>query len=86
MVGKVDGIIQYSDQTIWLMEHKTAADIGGGYIAKLWMDFQIALYAHFLEVTQGIKITGILYNILGKAQIKQKQGENRSWWATMTSK
>jgi len=39
------------------------------------MDFQITLYADYIERFMNIKIAGILYNVVAKAQIRQGQGE-----------
>ena len=45
------------------------------YLEKLWTDFQITIYAHYIEQTMGIPITGILYNVLVKAKLQQSKGE-----------
>lgn len=75
--GKVDMIVRKKyDGTFWLVEHKTASGISEGYIAKLWTDFQIVLYSYYIERKFGIKITGIIYNILGKCGIKMRVGES----------
>src|ERR1039458_1994258 len=39
-------------------------------LERLWTDFQITIYAYYLEQTRGITITGILYNILVKAKLQ----------------
>jgi len=75
MPGKVDGII-LKDEKHYLLEHKTAASIDGNYIDRLPMDFQIVLYSDYIERFMNISIAGILYNVVGKAQIKQGKGEN----------
>ena len=74
LAGKVDGIVKI-DGEYWLLEHKTASVIDSGYLERLWMDTQIILYSHYIEKTMGIKITGVLYNILAKARLKQSTGE-----------
>ncbi len=74
--GKVDGVIKMKDTgEYYLLEHKTAATIDGGYLEKLWTDFQLRLYVPAIEKELGITITGVLYNILGKTRIRQRQGE-----------
>ena len=74
LAGKVDGIVRISGE-YFILEHKTASQIDGDYLEKLWTDFQITLYAHFIEQTLGIPITGILYNVLVKAKLQQGKGE-----------
>ncbi len=74
MSGKVDGIIR-KDERYFLIEHKTASAIDGNYIERLPMDFQIILYSDYIERFMNIRIDGILYNVVGKAQIKQGKGE-----------
>lgn len=74
LAGKVDGIVK-KDGLYYLLEHKTASGIDGAYLERLWTDFQITLYAGYLEQTMGIKITGIIYNILTKAKLRQSRGE-----------
>lgn len=74
MRGKVDGIVMKGGK-YYLIEHKTASSIDGNYIERLPMDFQISLYADYIERFLNIRITGILYNVVGKAQIRQGKGE-----------
>ncbi len=72
--GKVDGIVKLPDGN-YILEHKTASAIDGDYLDKLWTDFQITLYAHYVEKVLGIPITGIIYNVLVKAKLQQSAGE-----------
>jgi len=74
LAGKVDGIVRIGGEH-FVLEHKTAAQIDGDYLEKLWTDFQITLYAHYIERTMGIPVTGILYNVLVKAKLQQSKGE-----------
>ncbi|MBZ0270551.1 PD-(D/E)XK nuclease family protein [bacterium] len=74
MRGKIDGIVKLADGW-YILEHKTAATIDGGYIEKLWTDFQIALYAHYATEALGVPIAGILYNVIAKTRIEQRAGE-----------
>lgn len=76
LAGKVDGIV-CMDGKFYLLEHKTASQMDGDYLEKLWTDFQICLYAHYVEEALGIKITGIIYNILVKARLQQGKGETQ---------
>jgi hypothetical protein len=77
---KADGLVEKHDDfmdnsTYWLLEHKTAASVDGGYLEKLWTDLQNISYSLYLEQSLGIKITGVIYNILVKTKLKQKMGE-----------
>lgn len=74
LAGKVDGIVRIGGD-YFLLEHKTAGQLDADYLEKLWTDFQITLYAHYIERTLGIPITGILYNVLVKAKLQQSKGE-----------
>ena len=74
LAGKVDGVVRIGSEH-FILEHKTAAQVDGDYLEKLWTDFQITLYAHYIEETMGIPITGILYNVLVKVKLQQGKGE-----------
>lgn len=74
LAGKVDGIVRI-DGEYFILEHKTASQIDSDYLERLWTDFQITLYAHYVEQTMSIPITGILYNVLVKARFQQSRGE-----------
>ncbi|MHB1843255.1 MAG: PD-(D/E)XK nuclease family protein [Deltaproteobacteria bacterium] len=74
LAGKVDGIVRIGDQH-FLLEHKTAAAVDAGYLERLWTDFQITLYAYYVEQALGIRVAGILYNVLVKARLQQSAGE-----------
>lgn len=74
LAGKVDGIVRIGDEH-FLLEHKTAAGVDAGYLERLWTDFQITVYAFYVERALGIRIAGVLYNILVKARLQQSAGE-----------
>jgi hypothetical protein len=74
LAGKVDGVVRVGDEH-FLLEHKTAAAVDAGYLERLWTDFQITVYAYYLEHSLGIRIAGVLYNILVKAKLQQGAGE-----------
>jgi hypothetical protein len=77
LAGKVDGIVKL-DNAYYLLEHKTASQIDSGYLERLWTDFQIILYSWYVEKMLGYKISGIIYNILAKAKLKQSKGETEA--------
>jgi hypothetical protein len=59
------------------MEHKTATSADGTYFERLQGDLQILLYTAYLERELGIRIEGVLYNVLLKCNLKMKTGEGR---------
>ena len=77
LAGKVDGIVRRGDEH-FLLEHKTAAAIDASYLERLWTDFQITLYAHYVEQALGIRVAGVLYNVLLKARLQQSAGETEA--------
>jgi hypothetical protein len=77
LAGRVDGIVRIGDQH-FLLEHKTAGVLDASYLERLWTDFQIALYAWYVEQALGIRISGVLYNILVKARLQQSVGESEA--------
>lgn len=77
LAGKVDGIVCI-DGRFYLLEHKTASQLDGDYLERLWTDFQVTLYAHYVEQVFGIKIAGIIYNVLVKARLQQSKGETEA--------
>ena len=74
LAGKVDGIVRIGTDH-YILEHKTAATIDADYLERLWTDFQIAIYSQYVEQALGIPITGVIYNVLGKARLQQSKGE-----------
>lgn len=76
LAGRADGVVQMIDtREFYLLENKSASEIGGNYIERLWTDFQIRLYRPAIEKQLGLKIAGVIYNILGKTRIRPAQGE-----------
>ncbi len=74
LAGKVDGIVRIGSEH-FILEHKTAGQLDADYLERLWTDFQITIYAYYVEQTMGVPITGILYNVLVKAKLQQSKGE-----------
>jgi hypothetical protein len=75
--GRVDGIVRIGSEH-YLLEHKTAGFVDAGYLERLWCDFQIHIYCYYLEQALGIRIHGVLYNILVKARLQQSLGETEA--------
>ena len=80
LAGKVDGIVRIGDEH-FLLEYKTAAGVDAGYLERLWTDFQITVYAYYVERALGVRIAGVLYNILVKARLQQGAGETEEEFA-----
>ncbi len=76
MAGKIDAIVRFPDG-LYVMEHKTAGALTGDYLERLWCDTQIAAYAYFLRQT-GVPIVGVLYNVLVKSRLRQREGESEA--------
>ena len=74
MRGKVDALVVREGE-YFLLEHKTASVINESYLEKLPLDFQVTLYAHYLEQFMNIRIAGVIYNVIGKARLQQGAGE-----------
>ena len=81
LAGKVDGIVRVGDEH-YLLEHKTAAVLDSSYLERLWTDFQVTLYSFYIEQTLGIRIAGVLYNVLVKARLQQSAGETEAGFET----
>jgi len=73
IAGKADGIVRL-DGELYLLEHKTTSAITSDYLDRLWTDTQIALYCHYLREI-GYPIVGVIYNVLLKTRLKQREGE-----------
>ena len=75
--GKRDLLVE-SRKTpgITLVEHKTTGYITPGYIAKLPLDNQIQIYCVSVEKEYGKLPKRVIYNIIKKPGIRQKQNES----------
>jgi len=83
--GIIDMVVRKSNGELWLVEHKTAKTIDGRYISKLWHDLQIMLYAYAYQQSSLEKVTGIVYNVVKKAGVKQHAGETEAEYETRLS-
>ncbi len=77
IAGKVDGILRLGREH-YILEHKTASQLDADYLERLWTDLQITLYAHYIEQTLGIRVAGVIYNVLVKAKLQQGKGETEA--------
>jgi hypothetical protein len=76
--GAYDGLVYKivkGKPVYFLFEHKTAAQLSKSYLERLIGDLQIVLYSVYLEMILGIKIEGVIYNVLVKHKIQMSEGE-----------
>ncbi len=73
--GKMDGIYQVK-KSYWLLETKTKSRIEEGTLSDaLAFDFQNLFYLLNAEIMLGKPIKGVLYNIVRRPSLRQKQLE-----------
>lgn len=63
--GKIDGIVKDIHGNLFLLEHKTAANIDSKYEAKLELDDQVNTYL-WAAIELGYPVSGVIYNVLAK--------------------
>ena len=73
LVGYFDGIINRNGYQ-YILERKTASRVDEKYFNNLLWDEQASIYA-FAARELGLNVSGILYDIIQKASIRQKKGE-----------
>lgn len=76
MYFTADLVVQYEGKP-WVVEHKTTSVIDPGYVARLSLDDQVSTYMLGVERAYGIKPVGVIYNVMMKPRIRQKQKETR---------
>lgn len=63
--GKVDGVAKHTPTgNLFLMEHKTAKQVGDAYINQLQLDPQVPAYMAGIRECYGYETIGCIYNIL----------------------
>ncbi|MCP4527490.1 MAG: PD-(D/E)XK nuclease family protein [Aestuariibacter sp.] len=72
--GVIDGLL-YENGEWWIVEYKTASQINGSYITRISLDFQVHLYKLCASRLYGINIVGVIYDVIKKPTIRQKQKE-----------
>jgi len=76
LAGKIDGLIQYPDESYAIFEHKTTSTDLEKYTNTLWSDFQTRFYCQEYGRYKGITIRKALFNIIKKSAIKGRKGES----------
>jgi len=79
--GKVD-LVGLDSGGIFIIDHKTAAEITGDIIEKLPLDSQLNLYAVALSHLFKAHVNRAMYNIIRKARIKPKKNETDAEFET----
>lgn len=81
--GKVDGIVRMKDTGgLFILEHKTCANITDEYLSRVLIDTQIAVYADAISRQFGEPVSGAIYDIIQKPTIHMKKGETEEEFET----
>lgn len=75
ITGKLDGLWCDPDGHWWIIEYKTSASIEDNYIERLVLDMQVHVYKRYAERMLGIKIVGVIYDVIKKPTIYITKGE-----------
>lgn len=73
--GKRDLLVSTKNKETVLVEHKTTSKLDASYLSKLPLDNQILCYAYSVLVETKKLPKNIVYNVVQKIGIKQKQNE-----------
>ena len=76
MYFTVDALVEWKGKP-WVLEHKTTSAIDAGYISRLSLDDQCSTYMVGTKHAWGIEPAGVIYNVIMKPRIRQKQKETR---------
>ena len=71
IVGKIDGVLEAKDGSIWVLEHKTASRVSGSYIDKIDFSQQVIVYMAAVKHLYGKYPRGIVYDLILKPSIRQ---------------
>lgn len=81
LMGKIDALVKLDDG-YWLVEHKSTGRLDGNYIDKLPINSQITTYLwamqRFLPKEIAQMLRGVIYNVMGKTQIRRTQKESET--------
>ncbi|WP_054948953.1 PD-(D/E)XK nuclease family protein [Numidum massiliense] len=75
LAGKSDELVQLEDGSWWVIEYKTAGQIGQAYVDRLDLDSQITTYIYGLQREFDITIDGVFYRVARKPSIRQTKKE-----------
>lgn len=74
LAGKADGLL-LNDTGYWLVEYKTTGVMDKTYVDRLSLDAQMTTYLCGLQRQDNISIEGVIYRIIRKPTIRQRQKE-----------
>jgi len=77
LLGKMDAIVSLKDG-YWIVEHKTAGQLGEGYIKRLAVDDQVTNYFYAASQILPSKPVGVIYNVLRKPSARPTKKETLS--------
>ena len=72
--GKIDALVEMPDGK-YLLEHKTSGDAGRVYLERVWSDLQTQLYLIAARDGLGLRLRGIIYDVLHKTRAKKNLEE-----------
>lgn len=76
--GFADCIVRNnSDGRLYILEHKTSGQVTKGYIDRICIDWQIAMYAHFIGREFKEPVVGAIYDIIKKPAIRMGAGNSK---------
>lgn len=83
--GKCDLAVRIPSRAMWgefevepglyLGETKTWSRLDGNHFSRLWTDFQILFYSHYLQDGAGDAVRGVLYDVACKTNVEHDPGE-----------
>lgn len=71
-----DAVFEDEEHNLWLVEYKTTSRIGEAYYDRLKIDHQITGNLSYLQDIYGKPFSGVIYRIMKKPTIRQKQTES----------
>ena len=77
--GKLDGLFQTKDGSVWILETKTASQISEDTLnLALTFDFQCLFYIIAIMNKFKCRVNGVLYNVIRTPQIGRKEDKGSS--------
>lgn len=74
--GFIDNVLKQSGK-LFVHEVKTTSFLTSDYISRIQISLQIHMYFYFYNILNEVPMHGIIYDVLRKPSIRQKQKETR---------
>lgn len=74
--GKRDGVYRAADGSLWVKEIKTRSHLAESMTLALTFDLQSMLYVLATEAEMGERVSGVLYDVVRKPQLRVSKGES----------